>query len=137
MITRDFLLRQLHQLTQALVQVLAKKQQGQHEEARQMAEAAVAELAGTDRLYTLSRADLLALCTSDGHLNADMAVALADLIRESAPPGAGDQLDGQADDEARLLRERALWLYEAALQSGETVPLDIHDRMAGLRPPAP
>lgn len=120
MISRDFILRQVHQLVQALAQVLLHRRAGQHDEAEVALEAVLGEVFGlsAEQLRALDRPQLLARCTPDGIFSSELAVALADLLRE---------------DRAMAGRERALWLYEAALASGGAVPFDVHDRIEALR----
>ena len=122
MITRDFLLRQIHQLVQALATVFFHKRAEQYGQAQEVLTEAVEETLGLplDQLRQLPREDVLALCATGSAFSPEKAVALADLLRE---------------DEAAAGRERALWLYEAALDSGGTVPFDVHERMAALRTP--
>ena len=120
MITRDFLLRQIHQLVQALAVVLFHKKAERHDQAQEALVEAVEEALGLsmEELRQLPREGLLDLCTAGDALSSEKAVALADLLRE---------------DETAAGRERALWLYEAALDSGGTVPFDVHERMTSLR----
>lgn len=120
MITSDFLLRQIHQLGQVLAVVLFHKKAGRVEEAQQtLAEALESETeTSLADLHTLGREETLALCEHEGVFSSDKALPLADLLREDAS-AAG--------------RERALWIYEAARDAGDLVPLDIEERMAALR----
>ena len=127
MITRDFIVRQIHQLAQVLAVVLLHKRAGRQEEAQQTIAEGLEDALGLSlaALYDLDRASLLARCTSGTTFFPEKALALADLLREDA---------------TRAGRERALWLYEAARDAGEIVPLDIDARIADLRqslePPA-
>lgn len=120
MITRDFLLRQIHQLVQALAVVLFHKKAAQYDQAQEALTEAVEETLDVrlEALQQLPREEVLALCSTGDTLSSEKAVALADLLRE---------------DETAAGRERALWLYEAALEAGGTVPFDVHERMASLR----
>ena len=124
MITRDFLLRQIHQLVQALAVVLFHKKAAQYDQAQEALTEAVEETLDVrlDQLRRLPRDEVLALCTTGDAFSPEKAVALADLLRE---------------DDTAAGRERALWLYEAALEAGGTVPFDIHERIAALRPSQP
>ena len=120
MLTRDFLVRQVHQLAQILAVVVAGKRAGQAEEAQRALADGLSDALGLTLadLRTLARADLQALCAFDGAFAPEKALAVADLLRE---------------DEAEAGRRRALWLYEAALDAGDLVPFDIYDRIAELR----
>ena len=124
MITRDFLLRQIHQLVQALAVVLFHKRAEQYDQAQEALTEAVEQTLGLslERLRQLPRNDLLALCSTGDALSSEKAVALADLLRE---------------DETAAGRARALWLYEAALEAGGAVPFDVHERIAALRTSLP
>lgn len=120
MITRDFILRQIHQMVQALAQVLFHRQAGQRMEAQETLEQSLEEVTGLDlaRLRALDREELLALCGPGPDFSAEKAAAMADLFFEDEDPAG---------------RERALWLYEAALDAEATLPMDIYDRLAVLR----
>jgi hypothetical protein len=120
MFSRDFIIRQVQQLTQALAVVLFHKKAARPDQAQVALDEALAAATDLDpeALRRLDRPDLLAVCSAGGTLLPDHAVALADLLYEDAT-AAG--------------RERALWLYDAALDAGAAVPLDIHDRLAVLR----
>ena len=120
MITRDFLMRQIHQLVQALAQVMFHRQAGMKEEAMEVLENAVQDVTGVslERLRGMNREELLALCGTGDGFSAEKAAALADLLHE------------EFDPEGRL---RALWLYEAALEGGAPLPMDVLDRIADLR----
>lgn len=120
MIERDFVLRQVQQLVQVLAQVLLHKRDQQDDRAQTTLAQGIEGVLGLslDGVRGLSREDLLAACAAEGQLSGDKAVAVADLLRE---------------DEAASGRVRALWLYEAALASGEAVPFDVYERMEALR----
>jgi len=120
MITRDFILRQIHQLVQALAQVLLHRQAGARDEALEVLETSIQEVTGVglDRLRGMNREELIALCGTGDQFSAEKAAAMADLLHED------EDLEG---------RRRSLWLYEAALEAGAPLPLDVFDRMASLR----
>jgi hypothetical protein len=120
MFSRDFIIRQIQQLTQVLAVVLFHKKAGRLDEAQAEIDHALRDALDLDTaaLRHLDRPDLLAVCSAGDTLLTDLAVALADLLHEDAT-AAG--------------RERALWLYDAVLDAGGAVPLDIHDRLAALR----
>lgn len=119
MITRDYLLRQIHQLIQALNLVLFHKRTQADHLVHAVLNEALVDVTGfsLERIRALERHALIAMCTTNGQFQADLAIAIADLLREDGAPGA---------------RARARCLYEAALQTGTAVPVDIHDRIAGL-----
>src|SRR5690606_28886904 len=83
-------------------------------------EQSLEEVTGLDlaRLRALDRDELLALCGPGPDFNAEEAAVMADLFFEDEDPAG---------------RERALWLYEAALDAEATLPMDIYDRLAVLR----
>jgi hypothetical protein len=119
-ITRDFILRQIQQLAQVLAVVLVRKRT--EDEAGAQATLAEGLEAATgvslEKLRTMDRDALLALCEREGVFSAEWAVALADLL---------------AEDEVPASWERAAWLYEAALAAGGPVPFDVDARIAALR----
>jgi len=118
LIQRDYILRQVHQLAQVLAQVLMLKRADQLEEAQGVLIRGIGSVLGREDVHAVSREDLLASCTTGSTLCSEKAVAVADLLREHA---------------AAAERQRALWLYEAALASGGVVPLDVYERIETLR----
>ena len=125
MVERDFILRQVQQLAQALAQVLLLRQANKTTEAQQVLADGLEGTLGLTlkELRHLSRAELLTMCTPGGVFSGESSVAAADLLRE---------------DEAAAGRERALWLYESALTSADTaVPFDIYQRIETLRASLP
>lgn len=120
MISRDFILRQVEQLTQALAVVLFHKRAGRHDEAQAALDEALASVTELEpeALRQLDRTALLAQCSAGDALVPDKAIAVADLLYE---------------DETAEGHQRALWLYDAVLEAGGAVPLDIHERLASLR----
>ncbi|MEM1127719.1 MAG: hypothetical protein AAGI71_13790 [Bacteroidota bacterium] len=122
MIQRDYILRQVQQLAQVLAQVLFHKRAAQTVEAEQALTEGLEEALGMnlEDVRGLSRQELLALCRPGRTLAGEMSVAVADLLRE---------------DEVAAGRERARWLYEAALANRAVVPFDVHDRIEALRTP--
>ncbi len=61
-----------------------------------------------DRLLLMDRESLMESCTREGGFNAQLAVSVADLMKEEGSKAA---------------LQRAHWLYEAALERGATLPL--------------
>ena len=122
MIQQDYILREVQQLARVLAQVLFHKRAGQTDEAQEALAEGLGRVSGTEaaELLDMPREVLVARCSADGALAGEKAVAVADLLREEGSAPA---------------RERALWLYEAALASGAAVPFDIHERIASVRPP--
>ncbi len=120
MITRDYILRQIHQLSQVLAAVLFGKRAGQTEEAQEALAHGLEDALGLPLadLHQLGKDEVLALCEHAGAFSSEKALALADLLRE---------------DTSAAGRERALWLYEAARDMGDLAPLDLPERIADLR----
>jgi len=120
MIERDFVLRQIHQLVQVLQAVLFYRRTQEHDRAQEALAEGLAQALGTELVLVrgLAREEVLALCTAGGVFSGEKAVAVADLLRE---------------DRTSAGRQRALWLYEAALTAGSAVPFDVHERIAALR----
>lgn len=114
MITRDYILRQIRQLVQALSLVLFHRREREFDLAQNVLENTLVEALGLplDQILALDREALIALCTRDGALYGDLAVAIADLLRQA------DR--AEAD-------ERARWLYRAALEAGAAVPMDVEE----------
>lgn len=117
---RDFLMRQIQQLIQVLMQVLFKKQEGQHEEARTiLSEGLVANFdTDLDALLAMDQAAFMELCSPSNAFHAGLAVALADLLREEPTAAAA---------------ERAYWLYEASLEKGAALSMPALDWLDDYR----
>lgn len=120
MIQKDIILRQVQQLTQALAMILFNKKERRPDLAEDHLTQALRSVFGRDRdeLVVLEREELVALCSPGDVFSAELALALADLLREDGAPES---------------HERAVWLYETCLSSGNLVPLDIHERIAALK----
>ena len=125
---QDYIVRQAQALAQVLAQVLFNKRSDQPGPAQRALADGLAGTLGLDlaAVRRLSRSETTALFATNGVLAGEAAVALADVLAQDASP------DG---------RQRALWLYEWALGSGQAVPFDVHERLASLRaslaPPNP
>ena len=131
MFTRDFILRQIHQLTQVLARVMLLKSQQHPTEAFQEINQAFSGTPGLEPFLRLdlTREEVLEPCISESAFSADMGLALADLLWEKALLFAD-----QTGPDATAYRQYALWLYEtAAVQKNATVPLDLYQRIAWLR----
>ena len=117
---QDYLVREIERFAEALALILHRKRLGLPNEAQDTLDDAVETLFGLPMadLRGLAREDFLARCTAAGVGSGERAIAVADLLREDDDPAG---------------RERARWLYEAALASGDAVPLDVYDRIAALR----
>lgn len=120
MLQRDFIVRQVQQLNRVLAQALFHKRADRADEAQKVLAEGLESVLGIElaSMRLLTREEVIEACTVEGLFVGDLAVAVADLLRE---------------DESAAGRERALWLYEAALASGAAVPFDIHTRIAALR----
>ena len=123
MFERDFILRQVAQMVQALAAVLSRRREGDGAGAQDALADGVQMALGRslDDLRALSQMETEALVTEDGRVSAEKAVALADLLREDV------EVDG---------RVRARWLYGLALEVGGPVPFDVQARIEAL-PEAP
>ena len=117
MITRDFVMRQIEQIVQALGVVLGLKRDGLFVQAEVRLHEALALATDGADLVGLDREATLALAHAEGAFAPMKAVALADLLRESSREDAPQQ---------------ARWLYEAAMEAGEAVPFDVAARIASL-----
>ncbi len=120
MFQQDTLLRQVQQLAAVLAHVLFRKRTDQPEEAQAHLAEGLERALGSDltAVRRLTRDEVLAMCAPGGALAGEASVALAALL---------------AEDTSAQGRERAVWLLEHALASGEAVPFDVHDRLAALR----
>ena len=112
----DTIVRQVEHLARVLARVLFHTDAGHPERVEASLTEGIAAVLGVelDALRELSRDALLAACGGGSGLASEQAVAVADLLSQDVTDAG---------------RERARWLYEAALASGGAVPLDIYDRI--------
>lgn len=134
MLHRDFLMRQLYQAIQVLMQALTRILQLKSEERY---EEAIIEIS---RVYSgidltprpvgeLSADEIIEMCETTRGFEADLALSIADIITEE---GEIRSLQGN-DERARECLEKALSIYRQALKAeGAAVPLDIGRRMDRL-----
>lgn len=128
LITRDYLLRQIHQLIKALERALFLRSNQAEVEARQTIDEALSGVPGPGSLLLpgLSREQVLEHCTSEDGLQPGYAVALADLLWHRT------QLELDPDRQASMAHY-ARWLYEAAAGvPGVALPMDLAGRLADL-----
>ena len=118
---RDVLMAEVQQLAGALARLLFDVQAAPPEQATEVLEEGIGRTLGLSlgTLRTLPRERLLALGDADGAgLDAATRLALADVLALDATPEG---------------RQRALWLYEAALSGDAAVPMDLFERLQALR----
>lgn len=103
-------MRQIHQLIQVLLQVLFQKQQDEPEEAHSILNEGlrVAFDMDLDAMCALNKGETIDLVSPSGAFHPELAVALADLLREDGTYEAA---------------ERAFWLYQAAIDKNATLTL--------------
>jgi hypothetical protein len=118
---RDFLMRQIQQLVQVLLQVVTRRRQGDYEEAQSILNEGLEATfsADLDTLLTMEKDDFMALCSPSNAFHAGLAIALADLLREETTVRAD---------------ERARWLYEASIATGAALSLDAIEWLETHRP---
>ena len=131
MLQRDILMRQIQQAVQVLMQVMAEvlklKSQGRYEEAIQSIREAFGEVELSSRpVSELSAEELLELCRTERGFAVDLALSVADLLREEA-----DVLLQRDDlERARDSAAKAHALYEESLSTeGAALPMDIAQRI--------
>jgi hypothetical protein len=119
MFQQDYLIRQVQQLAQVLAQVLFHKQVQRYEQAQAVLAEGIERALGAElgALYAMPR-ERFANQVAEAGLSGDAVISLAHALEQDADPRG---------------RERALWLYEAALASGDVVPLNVYERMDLLR----
>ena len=129
MIHRDFLMRQIQQMTQALATVLTRQRQGQTEEALQEIDRAFRQAVAGE--YTPPDAlpvdELIAACSTSEGFVAEKGLAVADLLAAQGDARA-DRDDAEG---ACASRVRALALYLEATRS-DILRLDLYDRIDQL-----
>ncbi len=131
MLERDWFMRQIRQLTQALQQVIMQKQQGQLDEAQRTLQQAIGQVdnEGRDTLRSVSLDDTLRFCTRDGAFRPAFATTLADLLIEE-----GDLLTRKGDSaEAQKSYARALLLYRRTMRGEQaTIPWNMSAKLSDL-----
>jgi tetratricopeptide (TPR) repeat protein len=134
MLHRDFLMRQLYQAIQAIMQALTRvnalKSEEKYEEAIAEIDQAFGGIDMAPRpVGELSADEIIAMCRTSRGFEGDLAAGIADLITEE-----GEIRSMQSGDErARACYEKALSIYRHALSAeGAAVPLDLGKRMDRL-----
>ena len=135
MLERDWFMRQVQQLVQALQQVLLQKQSDQIEEAHQTIQQAfgqVSEKEGT--LRNLSLQEAVDFCQRDGSFRPEFAIGIADLLKEE-----GDLLIRKGSGgKAEQSYARALLLYRRAMkEKGAALPWDLGAKLQALEDVVP
>lgn len=134
MLHRDFLMRQLHQAIQVIMQALTRVRQLKAEERYGEAFVEIKELySGIDLsprpVGELSADEIIEMCRLARGFESDLALSIADLITEE---GEIHLLQGDSHL-ARSCFEKALAIYRHALKEKDAaLPLDIGRRMDRL-----
>lgn len=134
MMHRDFLMRQLHQAIQVLMQALTRVLKLKAEERYGEAIVEIKQVfSGIDLsprpVGELSSDEIIEMCQTPRGFEADLAFSIADIITEE---GEIRLLQGN-DERARACFEKALSIYRQALKvEGAALPLDIGRRMDRL-----
>lgn len=131
MFQKDFVLRQIQQLVQALAQVLNLKAAGQIEDARNAISDALDEHLKVDwaEFLKMSVEEKLDVCRREGELRADLMLVLAEMLEEECDLAAIAE-DWDAFENSG---KSSIELYQKLLEMGAPVPLDIMDRLQDLR----
>jgi len=136
----DLIQRTLAELTAALVRLERRPEPAAIEAARDLLDRAYRRHLGVagEVVRRLPSEQLLAVISSTGRVDGERAFLTAALLEvDAAMPGGGPAGDGTSDhgtsdDEASLLRLRALDLYTEAGSAGVGVS-DLHDRVRRVR----
>lgn len=134
MLHRDFLIRQIQQavrvLMLALARILKLKDEERYEQAIEEVKLIFGELDFSPRpVGELTAQELVDLCTTPQGFQVELALSIADLLREE-----GDALRHLERNALACASEaKALALYKTALRmEGAAMPLDIQTRMSSL-----
>jgi hypothetical protein len=136
----DLIQRTLAELTAALVRLERRPEPAAIEAARDLLDRAYRRHLGVagEVVRRLPSEQLLAVISSTGRVDGERAFLTAALLEVDAampgvgPAGGGTSDHGTSDDEASLLRLRALDLYTEAGSAGVGVS-DLHDRVRRVR----
>lgn len=134
MLHRDFIMRQLYQAIQAIMQALTSVRQLKAEERYGEAFVEIKQIySGIDLsprpVGELSADEIIEMCRTSRGFEADLALSIADLIAEE---GEIHFLQGDVEL-ARECYEKALSIYRQALrEGGAALPLDVGRRMERL-----
>ncbi len=115
----------------ALARALHLRQNGQFEDAIEVLRQALAEVADADfqRLLQMSRTELLNYLADNVGLASEEQCSIADVLYEYSLSASSVDAERSA-----AARERAVWIYEACLASGATLPLHVHERLGPADP---
>jgi len=118
---QDFIMRQIQQLTQLLQQIIFKKKQNKHKEARQQIRDALERFTADQpkSFSELSLEETLCLFNQEGRFRAELAVAVADLLAEQ-----GDLYQERKFSQSQKSYAQALLLYQASAREGlQSMPI--------------
>ncbi len=128
---QDFVLRQIKYLTQLLEQIIFKKNQKQYDQAIEQIQNASQQLTKDHpkNFSELNLAETLNIFKRDQDFEADLALAVADLLIEE-----GEMLRKKHYSRSQKCYLQALLLYKRAQLTTETpVPLNIQQRITRLK----
>lgn len=127
---QDFLKRQIRYLTQLLQEIIFKKKQNKHDEARLQLRDAFQRLTKENpkEFSELTLRETLQLFTNHKKFASKLALAVADLLVEE-----GEILREQSFSKSKKSYSQALLLYKKAKQDqSAAVPLDIQQKIIHL-----
>lgn len=131
MFERDYIMRQLQILSQALVRAFIMRAQGQLDKAIKELDKAVEAYTDleSDQFHALAIDQMIALCTLNGRFSVEHGCVLGNVLEEQ-----GDMLlERKKERLADGNYVRALGLYLEALSEPEAaIPVDLHERIAYL-----
>lgn len=127
---QDFLKRQIQYLTQLLQEIIFKKKQNKHDEARQQLRDAFQRLTEEypREFGELTLRETQQLFTNDGEFASELALSVADLLVEE-----GKILHEQSFSKSQKSYLQALLLYKKSKKDqSSAVPLDINHKIGRL-----
>lgn len=132
MFEKDYIMREVQKLVQVLTVILGLKEQKKFDEALDEIDNTYARFFEENRatMQAKSIEELGQLCISDGRFSADLAFALADIIREEA-----EILEMQDKKEKAIRKyQLVLDLYQLAVDEKDAaMPIDIVTKMEKLQ----
>lgn len=128
MFKQGFIMRQIQQFTDAIQQIIAKKKEGEEQEAQDLIEQLLTELQEDDKdnFHSLTLDETISVLEHDGQFNAELALSVADLLYEK-----GQLTESSVSTTSYM---QALVLYQKAMTDPEVAfPLQAMQKIERIK----